>query len=181
MYCLCVNVYCHRVTTQLQLINISYHKRLPKYILLYTGLFREMSHWHGRDIDRYVVTARSELHPQFQCVPLLPKIFLLPLQLPSVTAKSCSVQDQIFGSIPSWRASDSTLQLAYPTKRATTSFGSCSSTSKINDVASTLPRSISLRQEFQRITGGGDGEGVAYVNRWIGRGCWQACPPFWAD
>ena len=25
MYCLCVNVYCHRVTTQLQLINISYH------------------------------------------------------------------------------------------------------------------------------------------------------------
>jgi len=25
MYYLCVNVYCHRVTTQLQLINISYH------------------------------------------------------------------------------------------------------------------------------------------------------------
>ena len=25
MYCLCVNVYCHRVTAQLQLINISYH------------------------------------------------------------------------------------------------------------------------------------------------------------
>ena len=25
MYCLCVNVYCHRVTTQLQLPNISYH------------------------------------------------------------------------------------------------------------------------------------------------------------
>ena len=24
MYCLCVNVYCHRVTTQLQLTNISY-------------------------------------------------------------------------------------------------------------------------------------------------------------
>jgi hypothetical protein len=24
MYCLCVNVYCHRMTTQLQLINISY-------------------------------------------------------------------------------------------------------------------------------------------------------------
>jgi len=23
MYCLCVNVYCHQVTTQLQLINIS--------------------------------------------------------------------------------------------------------------------------------------------------------------
>jgi hypothetical protein len=29
MYCLCVNVYCHRVTTQLQLINISYlNKRI---------------------------------------------------------------------------------------------------------------------------------------------------------
>ena len=25
MYCLCVNAYCHRVTTQLQLTNISYH------------------------------------------------------------------------------------------------------------------------------------------------------------
>ena len=25
MYCLCVNVYCHRVTTQLQLTNISYY------------------------------------------------------------------------------------------------------------------------------------------------------------
>ena len=25
MYCLCVSVYCHRVTTQLQLTNISYH------------------------------------------------------------------------------------------------------------------------------------------------------------
>ena len=25
MYCLCVNVYCHRVTTQLQLRNISYY------------------------------------------------------------------------------------------------------------------------------------------------------------
>jgi hypothetical protein len=25
MYCLCVNVYCRRVKTQLQLINISYH------------------------------------------------------------------------------------------------------------------------------------------------------------
>ena len=30
MYCLCVNVYCHRVTTQLQLINIS---DINKYIL----------------------------------------------------------------------------------------------------------------------------------------------------
>ena len=29
MYCLCVNVYCHRVTTQLQLTNIS------KYIKIY--------------------------------------------------------------------------------------------------------------------------------------------------
>ena len=26
MYCLCVNVYCHRVTAQLQLINISIYK-----------------------------------------------------------------------------------------------------------------------------------------------------------
>ena len=27
IYCLCVNVYCHRVATQLHLINISYHIR----------------------------------------------------------------------------------------------------------------------------------------------------------
>ena len=30
MYCLCVNVYCHRVTTQLQLTNISYHVQFPE-------------------------------------------------------------------------------------------------------------------------------------------------------
>jgi hypothetical protein len=32
MYCLCVNVYFQRVTTQLQLINISYHK-IPPYLI----------------------------------------------------------------------------------------------------------------------------------------------------
>jgi len=31
MYCLCVNVYCHQVTTQLQLINISYHTFLEDF------------------------------------------------------------------------------------------------------------------------------------------------------
>jgi hypothetical protein len=37
MYCLCVNVYCHRVTTQLQLINISYllARCVGKLYLLY--------------------------------------------------------------------------------------------------------------------------------------------------
>jgi hypothetical protein len=29
LYCVCVNVYCHRVTTQLQLINISFHFTPP--------------------------------------------------------------------------------------------------------------------------------------------------------
>jgi hypothetical protein len=33
MYCLCVNVYCHRVTTQLQLINISYTIFQIKFLL----------------------------------------------------------------------------------------------------------------------------------------------------
>jgi hypothetical protein len=33
MYCLCVNVYCHRVTTRLQLINISYHIIIPGNVL----------------------------------------------------------------------------------------------------------------------------------------------------
>jgi hypothetical protein len=32
MYCLCVNVYCHRVTTQLLLINISFRTKKFKYI-----------------------------------------------------------------------------------------------------------------------------------------------------
>jgi len=32
MYCLCVNVYCHRVTTQLQLTNISYHVYSRMYL-----------------------------------------------------------------------------------------------------------------------------------------------------
>jgi hypothetical protein len=31
VYCLCVNVYCHQVTTQLQLINISSHQG-PKHM-----------------------------------------------------------------------------------------------------------------------------------------------------
>jgi hypothetical protein len=33
MYCFCVNVYFHRVTTQMQLINISYHIKAEKFIL----------------------------------------------------------------------------------------------------------------------------------------------------
>jgi hypothetical protein len=33
MYCLCVNVYCHRVTTQLQLMNISYHIGIESFYL----------------------------------------------------------------------------------------------------------------------------------------------------
>ena len=38
MYCLCVNVYCHRVTTQLQLICISYRIILIKNWTYSTGL-----------------------------------------------------------------------------------------------------------------------------------------------
>jgi hypothetical protein len=40
MYCLCVNVYCHRVTTQLQLINISYHiisYHITSHHIIYTS------------------------------------------------------------------------------------------------------------------------------------------------
>ena len=39
MYCLCVNVCCHRVTTQLQLTNISYHKP-PGTLWATPGLLR---------------------------------------------------------------------------------------------------------------------------------------------
>jgi len=37
MYCLCVNVYCHRVTTQLQLINISYISRFRRFLRPLSG------------------------------------------------------------------------------------------------------------------------------------------------
>ena len=33
VYCLCVNVYCHRVTTQLQITNISYHHNINLFHL----------------------------------------------------------------------------------------------------------------------------------------------------
>jgi hypothetical protein len=39
MYCLCVNVYCHRVTTQLQLINISYS------VLIFVEKIYKMQHF----------------------------------------------------------------------------------------------------------------------------------------
>ena len=41
MYCLCVNVYCHQVTTQLQLTNISYHiiYHIISYRLSYDKFF----------------------------------------------------------------------------------------------------------------------------------------------
>jgi hypothetical protein len=32
LFCLCVNVYCHGVTTQMQLINTSYHKTSVHYM-----------------------------------------------------------------------------------------------------------------------------------------------------
>jgi hypothetical protein len=38
LYCLCVNVYCHRVTTQLQLINISIYHIRREYIYIARGL-----------------------------------------------------------------------------------------------------------------------------------------------
>ena len=39
MYCLCVNVYCHRVTTQFQLTNISYHIISSGIVTLCKGLY----------------------------------------------------------------------------------------------------------------------------------------------
>ena len=39
MYCLCINVYCHRVTTQLQLINISYHISYSEVFLILSEIF----------------------------------------------------------------------------------------------------------------------------------------------
>ena len=59
MYCLCVNVYCHRVATQLQLTNISYHiiKIGHMYISIKKRLF-------GRPRDRcedYITRKRVDI------------------------------------------------------------------------------------------------------------------------
>jgi hypothetical protein len=50
--CSCVNVYCHRVTTQLQLINISYHISIPTLGL--RGLF-----YDERYLNLYRCSIRS--------------------------------------------------------------------------------------------------------------------------
>ena len=42
MYCLCVNVYCHRVTTQLHLTNISYH--ISYHIIRTNSLYYHEQH-----------------------------------------------------------------------------------------------------------------------------------------
>jgi len=61
MYCLCVNVYCHRVTTQLQLINISYLKGgkvvSPKHRLPFSG----------RRYTLYSFLSDAESNPVTQC------------------------------------------------------------------------------------------------------------------
>jgi hypothetical protein len=47
MYCLCVNVYCHRVTTQLWLINISYqlHKQFYHDFYIQGKQIDSFHHW----------------------------------------------------------------------------------------------------------------------------------------
>ena len=52
MYFLCVNLYCHRVTTQLQLTNISYHiclKFTSKHLKC-PYMFRSLDHLQGARI-----------------------------------------------------------------------------------------------------------------------------------
>jgi hypothetical protein len=60
MYCLCVNVYCHRVTTQLQLINI-----ISYYIISHQACLRRKA--DGTDIHRVT---------QFQITP----VRIMPLE-----------------------------------------------------------------------------------------------------
>ena len=67
MYCLCVNVYCHRVTTQLQLTNISYLRLslasdlflvvLPTkciFVLFHVGHMHRPSQFPCNDHSHYV-------------------------------------------------------------------------------------------------------------------------------
>jgi hypothetical protein len=58
VYCLCVNVYCHRLTTQLQLINISYHISyriiisylIVSYIISYHISYRIIFRFKSRNV-----------------------------------------------------------------------------------------------------------------------------------
>jgi hypothetical protein len=50
MYCLCVNVYCHRVTTQLQLTNILYLARYLPFVII-----------NNLTIFEYKCTTKNEL------------------------------------------------------------------------------------------------------------------------
>jgi hypothetical protein len=61
MYCLCVNVYCHRVTTQLQIINISYHKG-GKVVSR-----KHRLHLPGRRYSLYSFLLDAESNPVTQC------------------------------------------------------------------------------------------------------------------
>ena len=70
MYCLCVNVYCHRVTTQLQLTNISYHinvqsvkcrQRYFRFIAATVRISLYGSAWRLRQLLRQVCSARNLL------------------------------------------------------------------------------------------------------------------------
>jgi hypothetical protein len=54
VYCLCVNVHCHRVTSQLQLINISYHIN-NEYYQRYLGISEcpsEIRTYHRKNKSR---------------------------------------------------------------------------------------------------------------------------------
>jgi len=67
MYCLCVNVYCHRVTTQLQLTNISKSSRMrweghvastgmgEVYTRFWWGNLRERDHLEDPGVDRRII------------------------------------------------------------------------------------------------------------------------------
>ena len=57
MYCLCVNVYCHRVTTQLQLTNISYH-----LLGFPTALFAKSIHFLSPEVTLAKVFSVLPLH-----------------------------------------------------------------------------------------------------------------------
>ena len=84
MYCLCVNVYyCHRVTTELQLTNISYHIIITKLThffnafisLLYICFDQRSAHHQENQLYQYIIPYISlcvggrlvcRVHPTYQ-------------------------------------------------------------------------------------------------------------------
>ena len=124
MHCLCVNVCCHRVTTQLQLINISYH---ITYHISYHISYHTVSYHISYHILSYIILYHISYH-EFRTSythqamlfwkHLVRQVPLPPMTIPYELADwNCAVihnQKTRRDAMPSW------LPAAFPIVKTTT-------------------------------------------------------------